>query len=221
MGLSYEDKKQILARVDHTILQPAAGWEDVRKVCDEAARWGCASVCIPPSYVERVRKYAPDSLAVCTVIGFPNGYSSSETKAFETHEAIMKGADEVDVVINIGDVKDGRYDDVSRELDCVRAASASKVMKVIIECCLLDDAEKVRLCDIVSASGADFIKTSTGFSKGGARIEDVRLLHEHVKPGVLVKAAGGIATFEDASAMIAAGASRLGTSRLVRLMDED
>ena len=220
MELSFEEKKRILSRVDHTVLRPSTGWEDVKKICDEAARWGCASICIPPSFVSRARRYVSDKLAIGTVIGFPNGYSSTGAKIFETAEAISCGADEVDVVINIGDVKDGRFEDVAGELGRLREASDGKILKVIIECCLLTDEEKIKLCGLVSEAGADYIKTSTGFSTGGAKVEDVKLLHEHVKPGVLVKAAGGISDFDDALAMITAGASRIGASRLVRLVEE-
>lgn len=220
MSLNDREKRNILTMVDHTILRPAAGWEDVRTICDEAVRWGCASVCIPPSFVSRARSYISEKLAVCTVIGFPNGYATSAAKVFETTEAIKNGADEIDVVINVGDVKDGRDDEIAYELIRLREVSDGRIMKVIIECCLLNDDEKLRLCRLVSEAGADFIKTSTGFSTGGATVEDVRLLHDHVKPGVLVKAAGGISTFEEAAAMISAGASRIGASRLVRLMEE-
>ena len=209
----------ILRQVDHTILKQDAHWEDVKRICDEALRWKCASVCIPPSFVREAKRYVEEELSICTVIGFPNGYSASVVKAFEADNAIKDGADEIDMVINVCDVKDGRFDLVADELSCIRAVTKGRIFKVIIECCLLTDEEKICLCQLVTECGADFIKTSTGFSKGGATVEDVRLLRDNVGKGVGVKAAGGISDFETAQAMIEAGASRIGASRLVGLME--
>ena len=207
-----------LSRVDHTLLAQGATWEDIRQLCDDGMKYGTASVCIPPSYVRRAKEYVGDRLAVCTVIGFPNGYSTAAVKAFEAADAVKNGADEIDMVINVGWVKDRRWDDLLEEIKAVRAACAGKVLKVIIETCLLTDEEKIKLCEIVSASGADFIKTSTGFAGGGATREDVALFTAHVAPHVKIKAAGGIASLADAEDFIRLGASRLGTSRIVKLV---
>ena len=210
--------RDILSRVDHTLLAQGATWEDIRQLCDDGMKYGTASVCIPPSYVRRAKEYVGDRLAVCTVIGFPNGYSTAAVKAFEAADAVKNGADEIDMVINVGWVKDRRWDDLLEEIKAVRAACAGKVLKVIIETCLLTDEEKIKLCEIVSASGADFIKTSTGFAGGGATREDVALFTAHVAPHVKIKAAGGIASLADAEDFIRLGASRLGTSRIVKLV---
>ena len=211
----------IASIIDHTLLKPNATYKDFKLLCEQAVEKRFCSVCVPPFMVGSCKQAVIDTdVKVCTVIGFPLGYNSYISKLIETKEAIKSGADEIDVVINVGDVKDGRDDEIAYELIRLREVSDGRIMKVIIECCLLNDDEKLRLCRLVSEAGADFIKTSTGFSTGGATVEDVRLLHDHVKPGVLVKAAGGISTFEEAAAMISAGASRIGASRLVRLMEE-
>lgn len=210
------DQREILSRLDHTILTPDATWEQVRTVCDEGRRLETASVCVPPRYVKRVNGYVGGSLKICTVVGFPNGYTTPEVKVFETEDAIRNGADEIDMVINLGWVKDRRWEDLLSEIRAVKAACGSKVLKVIIECCMLTDEEKIRLCGIVTDSGADYIKTSTGFGGGGALREDVALFARHIGPHVKIKAAGGIAGLQDAEDFIALGASRLGTSRIVR-----
>ena len=209
--------QDILARCDHTLLRPDCAAEEIRALCDEAIRYGCASVCIPPAHVAGAKKYVGDRLKICTVIGFPNGYTTSAAKAFEAQDAIAHGADEVDMVVNLGMVRDGCWGDVLEDIRAVRRASMGKVLKVIVETCQLNEAEKLQLCAIVSASGADFIKTSTGFSTGGATFEDVALLRAHCDPKVKVKAAGGIATLADAVRFIELGADRLGTSRIVKI----
>ena len=209
--------KEILARCDHTLLRVDATAAEIRALCDQGIRYGCASVCIPPCHVAGAKQYVGDRLAICTVIGFPNGYNTAAVKAYEAAEAIRNGADEVDMVINLAMVKDGCWADVAEDIHAVREASRGKVLKVIIECCLLTDEEKRRLCRIVSDSGADYIKTSTGFSTGGATKEDVALLRECCDAHVKVKAAGGIASLEDAEDFIRLGADRLGTSRIVKI----
>lgn len=211
---------EILARCDHTLLRPGATAAEIRELCDQAIRYGCASVCIPPAHVAGAKKYVDDRMKVCTVIGFPNGYATPQTKAFEAADAIRHGADEVDMVVNLGMVKDGCWGDVLDDIRAVRAVSEGKILKVIIETCLLTEQEKVQLCAIVSASGADFIKTSTGFSTGGATVRDVILLRRNCDPRVKVKAAGGISTLEDAKRLIEFGADRLGASRIVKLAME-
>ena len=211
------DIKEILSRCDHTLLRPDCTAEEIRTLCDEAIRYGCASVCIPPAHVAGAKKYVEDRMRVCTVIGFPNGYATSAVKAYEAADAIRHGADEVDMVVNLGMVKDGCWAEVLEDIRVVRQASQGKILKVIIETCLLTEQEKIQLCAIVSAAGADFIKTSTGFSTGGATPEDVALLRKSCDPRVRVKAAGGISTMEDAENMIRMGADRLGTSRIVKL----
>lgn len=211
---------EILARCDHTLLRPGATAAEIRELCDQAIRYGCASVCIPPAHVAGAKKYVGDRMKVCTVIGFPNGYATPQTKAFEAADAIRHGADEVDMVVNLGMVKDGCWGDVLDDIRAVRAVSEGKILKVIIETCLLTEQEKVQLCAIVSASGADFIKTSTGFSTGGATVRDVILLRRNCDPRVKVKAAGGISTLEDAKRLIEFGADRLGASRIVKLAME-
>ena len=210
------DNKEILKHVDHTLLAQGATWDEIRKICDDAIEYGTASVCIPPSYVKQAKEYVGDKMAVCTVIGFPNGYSTTKTKEFETKDALANGADEIDMVINIGWVKDKKYDLVEDEIRTLKAACKDKILKVIIETCLLNEYEKIKMCDIVSESGADFIKTSTGFSKEGATPEDVSLLRKYVSPYVQVKAAGGIRSIADAVWMLGAGADRLGTSSLIK-----
>ena len=208
----------ILSRVDHTLLSQTATWDEIRAICDDGIRYGCASVCIPPSYVEKAKEYAGDRLTICTVIGFPNGYNTTEVKCCEAADAVAKGADEIDMVINIGWLKDRRCDDLLDEINRVKAACSGRLLKVIIETCLLTEEEKIIMCDIVSRSDADFIKTSTGFSKGGATKEDIRLFSKHVANGTKIKAAGGIASLADAEDFIALGADRLGTSRIVKIV---
>ena len=210
------DVKDILCRCDHTLLTQGATWAEIRALCDDGVKYGCASVCIPASYVARAAEYLHGRLPVCTVIGFPNGYSTTAAKCFEARDAVENGADEIDMVINIGWAKDGRWDDLLSEIQAVKAACGGHILKVILECCLLTEEEKIRLCEVVTESGADFIKTSTGFGGGGATREDVALMAAHVGPGVAIKAAGGIATVQDAEDFIALGASRLGTSRVVK-----
>lgn len=212
--------KEILANVDHTLLAQDAGWEQIRSLCEDGIRYGVASVCIPPSYVRQAKEYVGNRLRICTVIGFPNGYSTTAVKCFEAVDAVSNGADEIDMVINIGWVKDRQYEAVLDEIKAIRAACTGKILKVIVETCLLTEAEKVDLCKLVSVSGADYIKTSTGFSTGGATFEDVALFAKYVSPAVKIKAAGGIASLEDAEKMIELGASRLGTSRIVKLVNE-
>ena len=209
------ERNEIYRRVDHTLLAQTATWEEIRRICDDALEYGTASVCIPPSYVGRAKEYLGDRMAVCTVIGFPNGYNTTAVKVFETEDAVANGADEIDMVINIGWLKDREYDRLRDEIRQVKAACAGRILKVIIETCLLSEEEKVRMCGIVTEAGADFIKTSTGFSTGGATFDDVRLFAEHVGEGVKIKAAGGIADFCDAAEFVRLGADRLGTSRLV------
>ena len=211
------DRKGIFKTVDHTLLTQTATWDEIRQICDDGMAYGTASVCIPPSYVEQAKQYVGDKLAICTVIGFPNGYMTTATKEFETKDAIAKGADEIDMVINIGWVKDGKYDAVEEEIRTLKKACGDKILKVIIETCLLTEEEKIKMCEVVTNSGADFIKTSTGFSKAGATFEDIALFAAHVGPNVRMKAAGGIASFDDAEKFISLGASRLGTSRIVKL----
>ncbi|HJH62093.1 MAG TPA: deoxyribose-phosphate aldolase [Firmicutes bacterium] len=212
------EHKRILAAVDHTLLAQTATWEEIRQLCDEGVEYGCASVCIPPSYVKQAADYLGDRLPVCTVIGFPNGYATTMVKVFEAKEAIANGAEEIDMVVNLGWVKDGLWDKLLEEIQAVKRACGERILKVIIEACLLTQEEKIQLCRVVSDSGADYIKTSTGFSTGGATREDVALLRAQVAPRVRVKAAGGIATLEDAQDFLALGADRLGTSRIVRLV---
>ena len=208
--------KSILEKCDHTLLAQTATWEEIRAVCDDGMKYGCASVCIPASYVRQAADYMSGRLPVCTVIGFPNGYDTTAAKCFMAKDAVDNGAEEVDMVINLGWVKARRWDDLLAEIRAVKAACGGRLLKVIIECCLLTDEEKVKLCEIVTNSGADYIKTSTGFGGGGATREDVALFAKHVGPHVKIKAAGGIASLEDAEDFIALGASRLGTSRIVK-----
>ena len=212
--------KQILSRCDHTLLSTTATWEDIRRICDDGMAFGTASVCIPPSYVKRAKEYVGDKLCICTVIGFPNGYNTTAVKCFEAKEAIAEGADEIDMVINLGDLKGGRDEQLLAEIKAIKAACGDHILKVIIETCQLTDEEKIKMCRIVTEAGADYIKTSTGFSTGGATREDVALLRANVGDQVKVKAAGGIASLQDAQDMIALGADRLGTSRIVRIVKE-
>ncbi|MBE6767303.1 MAG: deoxyribose-phosphate aldolase [Ruminococcaceae bacterium] len=214
------DMSAILAHVDHTLLTPTATWEEIRAVCDDGMRFATASVCIPAAHVAQAKAYVGDRLAICTVIGFPNGYTTTAAKCFEAADAVQNGADEVDMVINLGWVKDGKLEDIQNEIAAVKAACGDKILKVIIETCLLTEDEKIALCGVVSRAGADYIKTSTGFSTGGATAADIALFAAHVAPHVKIKAAGGIATVADAEEFLSLGADRLGTSRLVKLAKE-
>ena len=209
--------KEILAICDHTLLSQSATAAEIKAVCDDGIRFGTASVCIPPSYVRMAKEYVGDRLAICTVIGFPNGYMTAAAKVAETMDAVKNGADEIDMVINVGWVKDGRYDAVLKEIREIRTACEGKILKVIIETCLLSEEEKIKMTKVVSESGADFIKTSTGFAGGGATVADIELFAKYRAPHLKIKAAGGISSLEDAEAMIKAGAERLGTSRIVRI----
>lgn len=211
------NKNEILSKVDHTFLKQTATWNDIKELCDDAIRYNTASVCIPPSFVKEAKEYVNEKMKVCTVIGFPNGYNTTDVKVFETSNAIQNGADEIDMVINIGMLKEKEYDAILNEINEIKKACGDKILKVIIETCLLTDEEKIKMCDIVSNSNADFIKTSTGFSTAGATIEDIKLFKKHIKNDKKIKAAGGISSFEDAERFIEEGASRLGTSRLVKI----
>ena len=211
------DLKEILTHCDHTLLKQECTWEQIKEVCDDGMKYHCASVCIPPCYVRRANEYVGERLKICTVIGFPNGYSTPAVKAFEAENAVRHGADEIDMVINIGWVKSQRWDRLLEEIRGVKEACRGRILKVIIETCLLTDEEKIRMCEIVTQAGADYIKTSTGFSTAGATREDVKLFRAHVGPGVRIKAAGGIATLQDAEDFLTLGADRLGTSRIVKL----
>ena len=215
------DIKKILGAVDHTLLAQGAVWNEIRALCDDGMRYGCASVCIPPSYVKQAKDYVGDRLKICTVIGFPNGYNTTAVKCFETADAVKNGADEIDMVINIGWLKDKRYDDILNEINAIKDACSGKLLKVIIETCLLTDDEKVTMCKIVSVSKADYIKTSTGFSTAGATKDDIKLFAANVAGGTLIKAAGGIASIADAEDFISLGASRLGTSRIVKIVKQN
>lgn len=211
------EKREILRFVDHTLLKQTATWEEIREICREGLENGTASVCIPPAFVAQASEYLQGRLPVCTVIGFPNGYQTTGTKAFEAAEAVKNGADEIDMVIHVGWAKESRFQDILTEIDCVKEACGGKLLKVIIETCLLTEAEKIALCGVVGRSKAEFIKTSTGFAGGGATMEDIRLFREHLPKGKRIKAAGGIRSVEDAEAFLAAGADRLGSSSLVAL----
>lgn len=221
MKILTEEEKEIFAMTDHTLLAVDAVPEQIRALCDEGLKFSTASICIPPVFVAEAAQYLHGRLPICTVIGFPNGYSTIETKVFESKRAIEEGALEIDSVIPVGLLKAGRFDLVEKEIRMIRSACQNRILKIIIETCLLTEEEKIRMCAIVTSAGADFIKTSTGFSRAGATIADVKLLKKHVGPGVRVKAAGGIASLEDAREMIRAGASRLGTSRMVRIIGGD
>ncbi len=210
--------KEILSKCDHTLLAQTATWAEIQAICDDGMKYHTASVCIPASYVKQAKDYVGGRLSICTVIGFPNGYDTTKAKCFEASDAVENGADEVDMVINIGWVKDKKWDALLEEIKAVKAACHGKLLKVIIETCLLTDEEKIKMCEIVSDSGADFIKTSTGFSTAGATFHDVELFAKYVKPGVRIKAAGGISSLEDAEKFIELGASRLGTSRVVKIV---
>ena len=210
------DIQEILSKCDHTLLAQTATWDQIRALCDDGVRYGCASVCIPASYVKQAADYVEGRLPICTVIGFPNGYATTESKCFMAADAVQNGAAEVDMVINLGWVKDGLWDQILDELRDVKAACHGRLLKVIVETCFLTEEEKIRMCEIVTASGADYIKTSTGFGSGGATREDVALFAAHIGPNVKIKAAGGIADLKDAEDFIKLGASRLGTSRIVK-----
>lgn len=210
------ERNEILSKVDHTLLAQTATWAEIRAICDDGMKYHTASVCIPASYVKQAKDYVGGKLAICTVIGFPNGYDTTKAKCFEAADAVKNGADEVDMVINIGWVKDGLYEQVLDEIKAIKEHCGGKLLKVIIETCMLTDAEKIELCRVVSESGADYIKTSTGFGGGGATREDVALFKAHVAPHVKIKAAGGIADLNDARDFVALGADRLGTSRIVK-----
>lgn len=214
------EKEEILKKVDHTNLNQTAVWDDIKKICDEAKKYNVASACIPPCYVEQAKRYVGDKLKICTVIGFPNGYNATDVKVYETKKAIKDGADEIDMVINIGYLKDKKYDYIENEIKEIKKACENHILKVIIETCLLTEEEKIRMCRIVKESGADFIKTSTGFSSMGATFEDIKLFKENlIGSNVKIKAAGGIKSFEDAQEFVNLGADRLGTSRLIKLID--
>lgn len=212
---------EILKRVDHTLLTQTASWEEIRQICDDAVKYQTASVCIPPSYVKQASEYMQGKMAVCTVIGFPNGYMTTKTKEFETKDAIANGASEIDMVINIGWLKDGKYELIEEEIRILKKACGDHILKVIIETCLLTEEEKIKMCEIVTKAGADYIKTSTGFSSAGATFDDIRLFAEHVGPNVKIKAAGGIASMDDAEKFLDLGADRLGTSRIVKLVKNE
>ena len=208
------DIKDILSKVDHTLLNPKATWEEIKNICDDGMKYCTASVCIPPSFVKRAKEYVGENLKICTVIGFPNGYNTTDVKIFETEN----GADEIDMVINLGDLMDKKYDDILSEITKIKAVCGTKVLKVIIEICLLNEEQKIKMCEIVTKSGADFIKTSTGFSTGGATFEDIELFAKYVGKNVKIKAAGGISSIADAEKFISLGADRLGTSRIVKIV---
>ena len=214
------EMKEILSKVDHTLLAQTATWEQIRAICDDGMKYHTASVCIPASYVKQAADYVDGKLPICTVIGFPNGYDTTKAKCFEASDAVENGAQEVDMVINIGWVKDQKWDALLEEIKAVKAACRGRLLKVIIETCLLTDDEKIKMCEIVSASGADYIKTSTGFSTAGATFHDVELFAAHITNGVKIKAAGGISSIADAEKFIELGASRLGTSRIVKIVKQ-
>ena len=212
------EKKDVLKIVDHTLLSQTATWDEIRQILDDSVKYEAASACIPASYVKQAADYVKDSLPVCTVIGFPNGYSTTAVKVYETKDAVANGADELDMVINIGWLKEKKYDLVEEEIRALRTVCGGKILKVIIETCFLTEQEKIKMCEIVTGAGADYIKTSTGFAGGGATFEDVRLFAEHVGKNVKIKAAGGITSMEDAERFLALGADRLGTSRIIKLV---
>lgn len=214
------ESKEILKHVDHTLLAQTATWEEIKQICDDAMTYGTASVCIPAAYVKQAKDYVQDKMAVCTVIGFPNGYATTACKEFETKDALANGADEIDMVINIGWVKDGKFDAVEEEIRTLKKACDSKILKVIIETCLLTEEEKIKMCQVVTNAGADYIKTSTGFSTAGATFEDVELFAKHVGADVKIKAAGGIASMADAEKFLSLGADRLGTSRIIKIVKQ-
>jgi len=215
------DKSDILKHVDHTLLLQTATWEEIRQICDDAVKYQTASVCIPPSYVKQAVEYMQGKMAVCTVIGFPNGYMTTKVKEFEAKDAIANGASEIDMVINIGWLKDKKYELIEEEIRVLKAVCEERILKVIIETCLLTEEEKVKMCDIVTKAGADYIKTSTGFSGAGATFDDVKLFSQNIGPDVKIKAAGGISSLEDAEKFLSLGADRLGTSRIIKLVKNE
>ena len=215
------ENNEILKHVDHTLLLQGATWDEIKQICDDAVKYQTESICIPPSYLQQAGEYVQGKVAVCTVIGFPNGYMTTKTKEYETKDAIANGASEIDMVINIGWLKDKKYDLVEEEIRTLKEACGDKILKVIIETCLLTDEEKIKMCEIVTNAGADYIKTSTGFSTAGATFEDVSLFAQHVGPDVKIKAAGGISSMEDAEKFIELGADRLGTSRIIKLVRKE
>ena len=215
------DRQEILKKVDHTLLAQTATWEEIKEICDDAIKYQTASICIPPSYVKEAKAYVQDQMAVCTVIGFPNGYNTTAVKKAETEDALKNGADEIDMVINIGWAKDGKFDAIEEEIRTLKKACGSKILKVIIETCLLTDEEKIKMCEAVTNAGADYIKTSTGFSKAGATFDDIKLFSEHIGPNVKMKAAGGISSLDDAEKFLSLGADRLGTSRIVKIIKNE
>ena len=212
------DIKDILSKVDHTLLNPKATWEEIKNICDDGMKYCTASVCIPPSFVKRAKEYVGENLKICTFIGFPNGYNTTDVKIFETENALKNGADEIDMVINLGDLMDKNYDNILSEITKIKAVCGTKILKVIIETCLLNEEQKIKMCEIVTKSGADFIKTSTGFSTGGATFEDIELFAKYVGKNIKIKAAGGISSIADAEKFISLGADRLGTSRIVKIV---
>lgn len=215
------DMKEILKHVDHTLLLQGATWEEIKQICDDAMKYETASVCIAPSYVKQAAEYMGDKMAVCTVIGFPNGYMTTKAKEFETKDALENGASEIDMVINIGWLKDKKYDLIENEIKALKAVCKDKILKVIIETCFLTDEEKIKMCEIVTNAGADYIKTSTGFGGAGATFEDIKLFSEHIGPNVKMKAAGGISSMEDAEKFLELGADRLGTSRIIKIVKNE
>ena len=215
------NKQNILSKVDHTLLAQGATWQDIKSICDDAVKYNAASVCIPPAYVKPAKEYVGGKIKICTVIGFPNGYNTTEVKCFETADAVKNGADEIDMVINIGMLKDKRYDDILFEINEIKKACDKRVLKVIIETCLLTDEEKIKMCEIVTNAGADYIKTSTGFGGTGATFADIELFAKHIGPNVKMKAAGGISSIDDAEKFLALGADRLGTSRIVKIVKNE
>ena len=215
------NKHEIFRFIDHTLLKQNAVWEQIREICQEGMDFGTASVCIPPSFVKQAAEFVGERLPICTVIGFPNGYQTTAVKVFEAAEAVQNGAAEIDMVINIGWAKDGKFDCIEEEIRTLKKACGSKILKVIIETCLLTDEEKIRMCEAVTEAGADYIKTSTGFSKAGATFEDIKLFSEHIGPNVKMKAAGGISSLDDAEKFLSLGADRLGTSRIIKLVKQE
>ena len=213
--------KEILKHVDHTLLLQGATWEEIKQICDDAMKYQTASVCIAPSYVKQAAEYMGDKMAVCTVIGFPNGYMTTKAKEFETKDALENGASEIDMVINIGWLKDKKYDLIENEIRALKTVCKDKILKVIIETCFLTDEEKIKMCEIVTNAGADYIKTSTGFGGAGATFEDIKLFSEHIGPNVKMKAAGGISSIEDAEKFLELGADRLGTSRIIKIVKNE
>lgn len=215
------NREKILAAVDHTLLHPESTWVQIKELCDDAVKYGTASVCIPPSFVKQAKEYVGNRMRICTVIGFPNGYNTEAVKVFETKTAVEEGADEIDMVINIGDLKDGNEEKILHEIKAVKEACAGKLLKVIIETCLLTEEEKIVMCRLVTEAKADYIKTSTGFSTAGATFDDIKLFAAHVGDGIKIKAAGGISSLEDAKHFMELGADRLGTSRVVKIIKEE